>query len=83
MVTFSQMANVASKTAELGASSSSSGNTISSKAEFGASVVSKTLDNLNSKKTGKSSGVSISYEAQKDILSAGMATKGIAISTKG
>ena len=86
MVTYSAMASVAGNTASLSSISNSTNensNAITSKAEFGASVVSKTLDNLNKSKSGKSNGITPSYEMQKSILDAGLSAKGIVISSVG
>jgi hypothetical protein len=60
-------------------------NTISSKAEFGAAVVSKTLDilNRNKSKSKFSGSITPSYEMQKTVLDAGLAAKGLIISSKG
>jgi hypothetical protein len=84
MVTYSAMAKVAAQSGALqAASSSGKSGAITSKAEFGAAVVSKTLDLLNKNKSDKSTGITPSYEMQKSVLNAGLAGKGLVISSKG
>ena len=81
MVTYSSMAKVASNAGAL--DSQQQTGPIRSKAEFGAAVVSKTLDNLNKNKSSKSNGITPSYEMQKSVLSAGLVSKGGIISSMG
>ncbi|MDR1397367.1 MAG: hypothetical protein LBJ14_06515 [Desulfarculales bacterium] len=84
MVTYNAMAKAAAQSGALeAASSGSKSGAITSKAEFGAAVVSKTLNLLNKNKSGKSSGVTPSYEMQKSVLDAGLTGKGLVISSKG